>query len=594
MDNENVKQLPPSNKFSFNILQINIEGWTSPKKEILQKIAIEKNLMVMLVQETHQNNPQNLKLSGFVRANHIPHAHHGIVTFVRNSISFTNTGCSVENSPTQWTSIEINNTQIINIYHPPTAELDTLQLPDTKPTCIISGDFNCRHKIWGYSNSDKNGVRLANWYSLNNLHNLYDPKQSPTFFSGRWKKGTNPDLTLCSNADGAIPIREVLNPFPRSQHRPSLIFTPPILPFVKSRPMPRWNFPKADWDKFRLLTDKCADNLPTPTKDNLNLAYSEFTTLLKAAAKDSIPRGYRKSYIPNWDTECEKRYKTYLQSEGTSKQQKYATALFDYLDSKRHEQWIDTITSIDFTHSSRKACRTLNKITGRKTTPKKCPVPPNQLAKQLQDNGRYPNTNRKFTKAILKESDELKNKNTHSDHHHLENDITTLEVSSAIKSLKLGKAPGPDGIHNEFIKNCGTKLVHWLNEFLNICYRHIRIPKQWRHANVISILKPGKPETSPRSYRPISLLCTTYKLLERILLTRIEPIIDKLLPKEQAGFRKGRSTVDQVAKLTPTIEDAFDKKEIMGSVFIDLTAAYDTVWHQGLRVKFNECLPLTT
>ena len=137
--------------------------------------------MVVLLQEIHQNNPQNLKLSGFVRVNHIPHAHHGIVTFVRNSISFTNTGCSVENSPTQWTSIEINNTQIINIYHPPAAELDTLQLPDTKPTCIISGDFYCRHEIWGYSNSDKDGVRLANWHSLNNLHNLYDPKQSSTF-----------------------------------------------------------------------------------------------------------------------------------------------------------------------------------------------------------------------------------------------------------------------------------------------------------------------------------------------------------------------------------------------------------------------------
>ena len=319
--------------------------------------------MVVLVQETHQNNPQNLKLSGFVRANHMPHAHHEIVTFVRNSISFTNTGCSAENSPTQWNSIEINNIQIINIYHPPAAELDTLQLPDTKPTCIIFGDFNCRREIWDYSNTDKNGVHLANWYSLSNLHNLYGPKQSPTFFSGRWKRGTNPDLTLCSNADGAIPMIEVLNPFPRSQHRPSLIFNPPILPFVKSRSIPRWNFPKVDWDKFRLLTDKCADNLPTPTKDNLNLAYSEFTTLLKAAAKDSIPRGYRKSYIPNRDTECEKRYKAYLQSEGTSEQQKNATALFDYLDCKRHERWMDTITSIDFTHSSRKAWRTLNKIT---------------------------------------------------------------------------------------------------------------------------------------------------------------------------------------------------------------------------------------
>ena len=45
-----------------------------------------------------------------------------------------------------------------------------------------------------------------------------------------------------------------------------------------------------------------------------------------------------------------------------------------------------------------------------------------------------------------------------------------------------------------------------------------------------------------------------------------------------------------MAKLTETIEDAFDKKEITGSVFIDLTAAYDTVWHQGLRVKLQRML----
>ena len=97
-------------------------------------------------------------------------------------------------------------------------------------------------------------------------------------------------------------------------------------------------------------------------------------------------------------------------------------------------------------------------------------------------------------------------------------------------------------------------------------------------------------KTSPQSYRPISLLCTAYKLLERILLTPIEPIVDKLLPKEQAGFRKGCSTVGQVAKLTDIIEGAYDEKEITGSVFIDLTAAYDTVWHQGLRVKLQRML----
>ena len=52
----------------------------------------------------------------------------------------------------------------------------------------------------------------------------------------------------------------------------------------------------------------------------------------------------------------------------------------------------------------------------------------------------------------------------------------------------------------------------------------------------------------------------------------------------------GRSTVDQVAKLTATIEVAFHKKEITGSVFIDLTAAYDTVRPQGLRVKLRQML----
>ena len=133
-------------------------------------------------------------------------------------------------------------------------------------------------------------------------------------------------------------------------------------------------------------------------------------------------------------------------------------------------------------------------------------------------------------------------------------------------------------------------MIHYLNDFLNICYRHIRIPKQWRHANVISLLKPGKRETSSRSYHPISLLCTTYKLLERIVLTQIEPIVEKILPKEQAGFQKGCSTLNQVVKLTETIEDAFDKKEIMRSVFIDLTAASSTVWHQGLRVKLQRIL----
>ena len=126
-----------------------------------------------------------------------------------------------------------------------------------------------------------------------------------------------------------------------------------------------------------------------------------------------------------------------------------------------------------------------------------------------------------------------------------------------------------------------------LRDFISSCLRRLKIPKIWRRALVVAIPKPGKPVGDPKSYRPISLLCVSYKILERLIYARVEPLIDPLLPKEQAGFRRGKSTVDQVVLLTQNIEDSFEA----GAVFIDLTAAYDTVWHRGLTCKLLRLLP---
>ena len=89
------------------------------------------------------------------------------------------------------------------------------------------------------------------------------------------------------------------------------------------------------------------------------------------------------------------------------------------------------------------------------------------------------------------------------------------------------------------------------------------------------------PMGDPKSYRPISLLCVPYKILERLIYARVEPLIDPLLLKEQAGFLRGKSTVDQVVLLTQNIEDSFEAKKKAGAVFIDLKAAYDTVWYRA-------------
>ena len=85
-----------------------------------------------------------------------------------------------------------------------------------------------------------------------------------------------------------------------------------------------------------------------------------------------------------------------------------------------------------------------------------------------------------------------------------------------------------------------------------------------------------KPAGNPKICQIISLLCVPYKILEKPIYARVEPLIDPLLPKEQAGFQHGKSTVDQVVLLTQNIEDFFDAKKITGTVFVNLGAAYDT------------------
>ena len=75
------------------------------------------------------------------------------------------------------------------------------------------------------------------------------------------------------------------------------------------------------------------------------------------------------------------------------------------------------------------------------------------------------------------------------------------------------------------------------------------------------------------------------------MYTRVNPVIDPLLPQEKAGFQHWRSTVDQVTLLTQDIEDSISAKKKAGVVFFNLTAAYDTVWHRSITCKLLQLLP---
>jgi len=119
----------------------------------------------------------------------------------------------------------------------------------------------------------------------------------------------------------------------------------------------------------------------------------------------------------------------------------------------------------------------------------------------------------------------------------------------------------------------------------------LKLPKIWERALTVAILKPEKPPGYAKFYCPISLLCVPFKILEKLIYARVESIIDPLLSQNQADFRHGRSAVDQFTLLTQDIEDSFSTKKKAGAVFVDLTAAYDTVWHRALTCKLLRLLP---
>ena len=100
----------------------------------------------------------------------------------------------------------------------------------------------------------------------------------------------------------------------------------------------------------------------------------------------------------------------------------------------------------------------------------------------------------------------------------------------------------------------------------------------------------GKPLDSPASFRPISLTSCVSKMFERIILSRLffflEP--NSILSPGQAGFRPGRSTLDQILYLSQSISDGFNKprpgsRTILSN--IDFSKAFDSVWHPAFFHK---------
>ena len=168
--------------------------------------------------------------------------------------------------------------------------------------------------------------------------------------------------------------------------------------------------------------------------------------------------------------------------------------------------------------------------------------------------------------------------------------INPREIKQIIKNPPNKKAPGHDNINTPILKNLANSTIAYINNIFNSILRTGHYPISWKHALIIPVAKPNKQLNIASNYRPISLLPTLAKILDKLILKRLKCHIHKTktIPLHQFGFQDKLSTVHQLLRLTNNIQNTFQNKSHTLAVFLDNTQAFDRTWHLGILYKLKE------
>lgn len=355
------------------------------------------------------------------------------------------------------------------------------------------------------------------------------------------------------------------------------------------------------WDQRRVddfisnIPINALDDLNTslqPTKFSINKVTNEISSLLADAAKRSFPthkpRKHSVKDRPWFGTRCRearrhyhyarKTYKRFRNNTNLSKLQQssktYKKTMNYYINLQKHKN----ATKLRQMQSSspKDYWRFINSLSNKT----KLTMPP------LED---FYNYFKELNESLVTESFDFEDSvfNIGDPDEILNVAISQTEISSAIRGLKTGKSPGYDEILNEYIKCTEHLLMPVYIKLFNTIFDTGTLPEAWLEGKIRPIYKNKGDKSDPENYRPITILSCLSKLFTAVLNTRLTKFLDtyELLNENQAGFRKGYSTVDHIFALNSLIELFRSTKKKLYCTFIDFSKAFDSVWRIGLWKK---------
>jgi ribonuclease HI len=455
---------------------------------------------------------------------------------------------------------------------------------------IICCDANAHHKNWGMNRNNLRGEILNSFLTQHNL-TINNVGNAPTYVG--LGAETIIDLTISTKfISNKFCNWKVQDSIHLSDHR-MITFD---IKALKQREVIYRNVKETNWVKY----EKDIENLINKNKtalesNNLNTAAEKLDSILTKAYHDNCPK---KTLTNNstelwWNKHLEILKKEVCRAKNTkvrnpspsnidfyNRKRKIYKNSINYYSKKSLEDFISNIESTDETAR-------LMKVMQLKPTP---------ITTNLKDKNGIPTLNDFDTLRLMncthfqnnKEIDtetDIEEINFSSDNDYFSSVITNEEIVEAIDSFSAYKSPGPDEIAPALIQRAKNAIIEPLKHIFTLSLCEGRIPTSWSKIKAIYIRKPGKSDyTDPKAYRPISLMQTNYKTLEKVLDKIIKSELSpNALHMNQFAYRTGKSAEHAIHKLIEAIEKSKQDNEIGMAAFIDISAAFDNIRMETLR-----------